>query len=289
MVAITTRGLVRTDADQFSYKVKAGPSTRAVEAHLRQLELQPKDVLLLISNQGRAWKAPVGRVPAAATFADLGLGKGEYLIGGGIIAPDQVLTIGSRAGNIKRTRVEDLSMSEASWATVMGLAGKDDEALFAAVTGDKAEIIFFTAGGKAIRFTAGEVNPQATGSARGVAGIKLGKEDSLIGGTVIEPDGTSQVVIVSQTGYGKRVALSEFPLQGRGGQGVQSLEITKVTGKVAAAAVTTEKTKVCDILSAKGIRHRLALETLPAADRRKRGEKLVDFGEDDVITAVVAL
>ena len=58
---------------------------------------------------------------------------------------------------------------------------------------------------------------------------------------------------------------------------------------IAAAAVTTEKAKTCDILSAKGIRHRLTLDLLPVADRRKRGEKLVDFGEDDIITAVAVL
>jgi DNA gyrase/topoisomerase IV subunit A len=251
--------------------------------------LQPKDSLLLVSNQGRAWRAPVGQVPAAATLADLGLGKGEYLIGGGVLTSDQYLTIGTRAGNIKRTRIEDLGMSQASWATVIGLSDKDDEVLFATVASDKAEVMFFTAGGKAIRFAANEVNPQATPSARGVAGIRLGKDDSLVAGAVLEPDDKGQVIVVSQVGFAKRVALEEFPLQGRGGQGVQSLEITKATGKVTAATVTTERTKTCDILSAKGLRHRLLVEILPLADRRKRGEKLVDFGQDDVITAVIAL
>src|SRR5262245_33783876 len=277
IVAITTRGLQRTNADDFSYKVKAGPSARAVESHLRQLLLQPKDSLLLVSNQGRAWRAPVGRVPAAATFADLGLSKGEYLIGAGVLTPDHYVTIGTRAGNIKRLKVEDLGMSEASWVTIIGLNDKD-EVLFAVIASDKAEVMFFTAGGKAIRFAAAEVNPQATPSARGVAGIKVGKEDSLVAGTVIEPEEKAQVIVVSQTGFAKAIPLAEFPLQGRSGQGVQAMELTKATGKVTAATVATEKTKTCDILSAKGLRHRLTLDLLPQADRRKRGEKLVDFG-----------
>ena len=108
-------------------------------------------------------------------------------------------------------------------------------------------------------------------------------------GMVIEPDEKAQVIIVSQTGFVKRVPLAEFPLQGRGGQGVQSLEITKMTGKVAVATVATSQAKAGDVLSAKGLRHRLTLESIPAADRRKRGEKLVDFGEDDTITGAVAL
>ncbi|MBI1877626.1 MAG: DNA topoisomerase 4 subunit A [Chloroflexi bacterium] len=288
VVAITTRGILRADADQFSYKVKGGPSARAVEAHLQQLRLQPEDTLLLISNRGRAWRAPVGRLPAEATFADLGLTKGEYVIAGGVLAPDHYLTLGTRVGNIKRTKGEDLTMSEASWATVIGLNGKD-EALFAAVASEKAEVISFTAGGKAIRFATAEVNPQATGSARGVAGIKLGKDDSLVAGGVIEPDEQAQVVVVSQAGFVKRVPLAEFPLQGRGGQGVQSLEITKVTGKVATATVAAGQAKTCDVLSAKGLRYRLEIDNISLADRRKRGEKLVDFGADDAIAGIIGL
>jgi DNA gyrase subunit A len=288
VVALTTRGLERTDAAQFSYKIKTGSSAKAVEAHLRQLYLQPDERLVLVTNLGRAWQAPVGRVPAAATFADLGLGKGEYLAGGGVIKPGQYLTLGTRAGNIKRAKVEDLTMSEASWAGVIGFNGKD-EILFAGVASDKAEVMFFTAGGKAIRFAAHEVNPQATPSARGVAGVKLGKDDRLVAGGVYEPEAKPEVIVVSQTGFVKRMLLQEFPIQGRGGQGVQSLEITKVTGKVAAAVVATSQAKSCDVLSAKGLRHRLMMESIPLADRRKRGEKLVDFGGDDVITAVVTL
>jgi DNA gyrase subunit A len=288
VVAITTRGISRTEAEGFVYRVKAGASAKAVEAQLQQLLLQPQDSLLLISNRGRAWRAPVGRVPTEANFADLGLTKGEYLIGGGILTPDAYLTLGARSGQIKRTKVADLSMSEASWATVIGLAEKD-EVLLAGVGSDKAEVMFFTAGGKAIRFAANEVNPQATGSARGVAGIKVGKDDSLVAGAVIEPDEKAEVVVVSQTGFVKRVPLADFPLQGRGGQGVQSLEIVKATGKVAAATVASGEAKAGDVLSAKGLRHRLTLDSIPLADRRKRGEKLVDFGDDDTITGVVAL
>ncbi len=288
VVAITTRGVVRIEEGQFSYRVKAGASAKSVESHLQQLRLQPQDSLLLVSNQGRAWKAPVGRVPLEASFADLGLTKGEYLIGGGVLAPEHYLTIGTRTGQIKRTRVEDLGMSEVSWAGVIGLSDKD-EVLFAGVGSDKAEVMFFTTGGKAIRFAATEVNPQATPSARGVTGIKPGKEDRLVAGAVGEPDEKAQVIVVSQAGFVKRVPLTEFPVQGRGGQGVQSLEIVKTTGKVAAAAVVPGQAKAADVLSAKGLRHRLALTSVPETDRRKRGEKLVDFGDDDTITGVIAL
>jgi DNA gyrase subunit A len=179
-------------------------------------------------------------------------------------------------------------MSEASWAGIIGLNG-DDEALFAAIAGDEAEAMFFTAGGKAIRFATNQVNPQATPSARGVIGIKLGKGDSIVAGTVVEPGDGVHSVIVSQAGFAKRVPLDEFPVQGRGGQGVQSLKITKATGKVAAATVGPVESRYLDVLSAKGLRQRLALDDLPLTNRPNRGEMLVDFGPDDAIVGATVL
>ncbi len=284
VVAITTHGILRSPADHYAYKVNPGVSSRAVEAHLFQLRTGAEDTVCLVSNRGRVWKAAVGLVPDKAGFVELGLAKGETLVGGGVVAPGHYLLIGTRTGNIKRTRVEDLPSGEATWAGMIGL-NEPDEVLFAAIGSDQAEVLFFTAGGKAIRFTGGNVNPQATPAARGVTGIKLRQGDNLVAGTVVEPDDKAQVIIVSQAGFVKRVKLVDFPRQGRGGQGVQSLEISKFTGKVAAAAVAAERATHCDVLSARGYRHRLKLDNLPLVDRRKRGGKLVDF--DDITQVVV--
>lgn len=70
---------------------------------------------------------------------------------------------------------------------------------------------------------------------------------------------------------------------------MQSLDVNKATGQVAAAAVAPGQAKNVDVLSGRGLRHRLSLDQLPLADRRKRGEKLVDFGPDDVIVGLAAL
>jgi DNA gyrase subunit A len=171
----------------------------------------------------------------------------------------------------------------------VGLNNKGDEVLFAAVGGNELEAMFFTAKGKAIRFTTGEITPQATGSARGVSGIKVGPDDALVSGTAIAETKGAQVIIVSESGFIKRIALNEFPLQGRGGQGVVSLDVVKRTGRVVAAAVAPGNSQYCDVLSARGRVHRLPISDLPVADRRKRGEKLIDFGADDTIVNVVVM
>jgi len=171
----------------------------------------------------------------------------------------------------------------------VGLNDKGDEVLFAAVGGNDIEAMFFTAKGKVIRFTTGEINPQATGSARGVSAIKISPDDSLVSGLAIKETKGTQVIIISEAGFIKRVPFNEFPLQGRGGQGVASLDVVKSTGRVVAVTVALGSSTYCDVLSAKGRVHRLLISDLPVADRRKRGEKLIDFGADDAIDRMVVM
>jgi DNA gyrase subunit A len=295
IVVLTTHGVQRHEAQGYSYQVKAGLTARPVEAHLLELRAEADDEVILVSSRGRVWRAPVGRIPAGANFAELGLdrnssrglaARGEILVGAGIAAPDHYLVLGTQAGNIKRTGIADLAGGQANWSIGIGLAGQDDRLLLAGVMPDQAEVMFFTAKGKAIRFAARPVKPQATPSARGVTGIKLGRGDRLVAGAVFVPGEGAQVIIASQTGFIKRVSLAEFPLQGRAGQGVQSLAITRATGPVVAATVTNGT--AVDLLSAQGRRQRLAMTEIPETGRRKRGAQLAGFGPDDPIVKVVA-
>jgi len=285
IVALTTKGVLRSNKSGFSYRVSPGVSSRAVESHLAYTLAQPEDRVLLISNQGRGWVAEVGRVPDKAAPGEMGLGKHEFIVGSGIIAPDRFVVIGTRQGKIKRIKVEDLALTEASWAAVIGL-DKEDEALFAGIGSDAATLMFFTAGGKAVHFAANTVNPKATPTAKGMAGMKVATDDSIVAGVIIEPDKTAQVVIVSETGHIKRIPLQEFPIKGRGTQGVQSLDISKVTGNVVAATVGSGNLKYVDVVSGHGLRCRLAAGKVPRANRRQRGKQLVKFGPDDVISTV---
>jgi DNA gyrase subunit A len=286
MVVLTSRGVLRADHSGFGYSVKDGVTARAVEAYLVGQVAQPEQTVVFISDQGRLWHVPVGSVPLGAPFADLGLGKAEMIVGLGVVVPEQTLIIGTRRGNIKRVRTQDLSVGS-SWSTIIGLdQDNGDNVLFAGIAPNEAEIIFYTASGKLIRFQATQVKDQATPSARGVTGIKLRKGDQLSGGTICLPADVHYIVVVSENGFIKKVPLDEFPVQGRAGQGVLSWNITKATGRVAVATTAGEKGKI-DVLSAKGRRLRLDLAAIPEANRSNRGEKLIDFGADDVIAAAV--
>jgi DNA gyrase subunit A len=284
VVAVTTLGVQRNEAQRFGYRVKPGVTSRAVEAHRLHLGTQPDDAVILISDRGRVWWGAVGRIPTAATFETLGLGKGERVIGIGLLSNDGCLILGTRQGRVKRVKIEDVkSTAEASWATIIGRGGNDDGVIFAGVGGDDAHAMFFGTS-RANRFIAGDVNPQATPSARGVAGIKLRKGDSLLGGAVVsDPKADLGVVVVSKSGFVKRVPLEEFSVQGRGGQGVLLLNQTKTTGPVIAVGIGSMKGSV-DLIAADGKRQRLA--EVPETTRANRGEKLIELSD---VTEVVVL
>jgi DNA gyrase subunit A len=275
IVVVTTKGLQRCDAQGFSYRVKAGTSARAVDAHRAHLRTEPDDIVVLVSSRGQAWWGSVGRLPRSASFQDLGLAANEEVAGLGILTKGDLLVIGTRGGQVKRVKAEDVQAApEASWATVIGLTGDDDRVLFAGPGKDSSDVLFFTSS-RAIRFEAGSVNPQATPSARGVAGIKPRRGDRLLAGAVLSPPAKQHgVVAVTETGFVKRVPLDEFPVQGRGGQGVLLLNQTKATGAVIAVGAGRIKGSV-DLVAADGKRQRLA--DVPVENRANRGAKLVEL------------
>jgi DNA gyrase subunit A len=284
VLAVTTQGVLRSDSKGFGYRVKPGVTSRAVEAHRMHLRTKPDDNVILISARGRVWWGAVGRLPRTASFEALGLGKDEQIVGMGLLTDEGCLVLGTRQGRVKRVKTEDVkSMAEGSWAVIIGLGGDDDAVLFAGVGGDDAQAMFFGTS-KANRFDAGTVNPQATPSAKGVAGIKLAKTDQLLGGAVIgDPKADFGVVVVSKNGYIKRVPLKEFSVQGRGGQGVQLLNQTKATGPVVAVGVGPMKSAV-DLIDSDGKRHRIA--EVPETNRANRGEALAELTN---ITEVLVL
>jgi DNA gyrase subunit A len=276
VVVVTTQGLQRNNAKGFSYRVKTGTTSRAVEAHRLHIRSQEDDAVVLVSNRGRAWWGAVGRLPLAATFQDLGLAKDEEVVGGGVLSSSCFLIMGTVGGQVKRVKLEDIkSTAEGSWSTAIGL-GRGDAVLFAGVGDDKADVLFFTSS-RAIRFSSDTVKPQATPSARGVAGIKPRRGDRLLGGAVV-PKGKVKtgVVVVSKTGFVKRVPLEEFPVQGRGGQGVLLLNQTKATGPVISAAMGPINGSV-DLIAPDGKRQRLG--DIPLENRPNRGAKLVEVDE----------
>ncbi len=296
VLLVTTAGLERRDAAGFRYAPAEGLTSRATTSQLLQLRAAPTDDILLVSSQGRAWRNAIGFVPEKAELRQLGLDKGEAIVGAAVWpnageADETIgLVAGTRAGRIKRTRLADLALTPGYWSAAVGLPEAGDAVLFATLAGDSAQVVFATQGGLVLRTAAGQVNPQASGSARGVAGIEVKADDRLVAGAVVpaEQVDITWVYVVTEKGFVKRVPLAEFPAKGRGSQGVLALNATPVTGRVAAIAFGPADGGL-DILFANGRRQRIAGGQVPADNRYNRGKPLADLAgaEAAVVGAVV--
>jgi len=286
-----TFSLAPPNAKGFPYRVRKGLGKRAVrDVHLAHVRVEPDDEVILLTNRGRGWKGMVGFVPAEGGDKGLGLERGEQVIALAVLRPEAYLVLGTQGARVKRTHIADLSLPDRTWGAVMGV-GDEDELLFGDVAGDGAHVLFYTAKGQLLRLDGDAINPQQTGTAAGVAGIKVTKGDRLLGGAVVsnaESEGDKwQVMVVSETGYMHRSPLSAFSVKGRGSQGMRCLRPTKSDGAV--GSVTVGQRGAVDVYLADGRRQRLALEEIPATARDALGRRVIEAGGKAAVARVVLL
>jgi DNA gyrase subunit A len=276
IIVVTTAGIRRGDASGYRYKVKTGLSSRAVTAHRMRVQAEPTDKVLFVSSAGKVWAAPVGQVPETASWSAMGLKPGETIVHAALLASEGCLVLGTMQGKIKRVTLSHLveALPDGVWTEMIGLTSGDRVA-FAGVCDDKGDIFFFT-DSKVLRISAESVSCQLTPSARGVAGIRLRKEDVLLGGAVVPDPKNRMVFILSQKGYMKRIPIDEFSVKGRGSMGVLSLQVTQTTGPVVAATVgRPARSTTVDVLFADGKRQRVSLRSIPIENRPNRGNQAV--------------
>ncbi|MFN2131964.1 MAG: DNA topoisomerase (ATP-hydrolyzing) subunit A [Anaerolineae bacterium] len=283
MVILTTQGVERCNADAYTYDVQTGVSRGPVVVHRMRALAEPTDRVFVISSGGQVWVSPVGQLAARATYADIGL-KAEGAVYVGVVRPQGYLVLGTRGGRVKRTEMSAIdSAPDGTWSEIMGLED-GDRVLFAGTCGEEGEVLFFT-NGRVLRIKTEAISCQQTPSARGVIGIKLRDEDSVLGGAVLEETQGYMLFVISEKGFIKRVPVDEFPAKGRGSMGVLSLNQTAATGPVVAvgAGKATRSTTV-DVLGQEGRRQRLSLRSVPIENRMNRGRKAVKLsGANEVI------
>jgi DNA gyrase subunit A len=280
VVTVTTADIQRCDDSGYSYRVRTGTSSRAVTAHRLRVQAEPTDKVFFVSTGGRIWAAPVGQIPESSRFGEFGLGRDERIVYSGLLTPEGCLVMGTTQGRVKRTAMPLLveSLADGVWTEIFGL-DQGDSIAFAGVSGDKGEVLFFTSA-RVLRTTAETISCQQTFSARGVAGIKLRRDDVILGGAVVDDPKGQVVLVLSQKGYLKRVPIDEFPIQGRGGMGVLGLNVTRTTGPIiAAAAGKPGRSTTVDVLFADGKRQRLSMRSIPIENRANRGKKLVQLAQ----------
>ena len=148
------------------------------------------------------------------------------------------------------------------------------------------EVILATHLGKSIRFRDEDVRRTKRPS-RGVIGIRLEEGDRVVGMAGIDPDITmdKKLLMVTERGYGKRVSLVDFPLQGRGGKGVLGIRLDRDSGTLVSIGIVSDQDEIIIITEQKVIR--ILAGDINTYGRYARGVRLMTLDKEDRIIAVV--
>ncbi len=189
-------------------------------------------------------------------------------------------------GTVKKTVLEAYSRPRTNGINAITI-NEGDRLLDVQLTTGNSEIVIALGSGRAIRFNESQVR-QMGRNAAGVRGVTLaGPDDKVVGMVCVESNET-ELLVVSENGYGKRSILDEYRITNRGGKGVKTLNVTEKTGKLVAIKGVTDTDDLM-IINRSGITIRLNVSDIRVIGRATQGVKLIKLNETDQISSVAKI
>ena len=189
----------------------------------------------------------------------------------------------TKKGQVKKTSLEQYSRPRTNGINAITIK-EDDELLEAKLTTGDSQVMLAVKSGKAIRFEEGKTRPMGR-NASGVRGITLADDNDEVVGMVSVDDMESNILVVSENGYGKRSSLEDYRVTNRGGKGVKTISITEKTGNLVAIKNVTDDDDLM-IINKSGIAIRLEVNDLRVMGRATQGVRLINLKGKDSIAAV---
>ena len=269
-----------------------GMVTREDDAVQHLLVSHSHDSLLFFTDRGRVFQLRVYELPDTSRTA-----KGEHLIN--LISIEQreritaivqvpkgvsrdFMIVATKKGEVKKTAMEEFEVVRRNGLIAMDLE-EDDELIGAKLAGAADDVLMITAQGNAIRFTVAELR-SASRTSGGVRGIRLGKDNMVVSLNLTPPN--SELLVVTEFGYGKCTPIEDYPVQTRGGGGVLTAKVNDKTGRVATARILTEKDNDLMIISASGVVIRMDVANIIRGGRATQGRRMMNLGDNDTVVAV---
>ncbi len=248
------------------------------------------DTLLCFSNRGKVYWLRVFELPQAGRGARgkplvnlMPLEEGEKI---NAVLPikqfddDHFVFMATSHGTVKKTPLSAYSRPRPSGIIAVDLRD-GDKLVGVSLTDARRDVILCTRGGKAIRFTEDEVRPMGR-DATGVRGIRLVDGDEVISLVVV---GEGLILTASENGYGKLTPLEDFPLHGRGGQGVIALQTTERNGRTVAALQVAPGQEIM-LISSTGTLVRTGSQEIAVVGRNTQGVRLIRLDEGERLAGV---
>lgn len=307
IVMVTSDGYIkRLPPDTFHQQSRGGKgvigtNTKEEESVQNLVSTNTHDNMLFFTNRGRVFQLMAYDIPQASRTA-----KGQALINFLQLAPNEKVTallgmsdltnikylmMTTTRGNIKKTNLSDFANVRRSGLIAIKLKPDDNLEWVKPTTGND-EVMVATKQGQAIRFKEKDVREMGR-TASGVRGMRLKSGDEVIGMDIVDPKNKSLAFLtVGENGVGKRTELDEYKVQGRGGSGIKTAEITAKTGNLTFAKVVDAvemKEKDLLLMSAKGQVIRLPFTSISTSGRATQGVRLMRFKEEGDKVASVTL
>lgn len=273
-------------------KGKRGMATREEDVIEHVVNASTHDFLLFFTNKGRVFRIKTYEVPTTNLNA-----KGVAIVNLLQLQPEE--TVSSVINVSKQTSASNLIM-----CTVRGVVKKTpfdqyqnvrssglitinldngDELKWIRLTNGEDEVIISTSQGQAIRFH--EKGVRAMGrTARGVRGIRLRPNDSVIGMDVVHQD--ASIFVISENGYGKQTKVAQFTAHARGGVGIRSAVVNSKTGNLIGVKRLIDDSQEVILISSAGQTIRLGIKDIPSLGRATQGVRIMRLNDNDKVVSL---
>jgi DNA gyrase subunit A len=299
VVTITSGGYAkRTKTDLYRAQRRGGKGI--IGAQLRQDDVvehffvtTTHHWLLFFTDKGRVYRAKAYELPETARSA-----RGQHVANLLAFQPDETiaqvlalkdyeaapyLVLATRDGLVKKTALTDFDSNRSGGVIAINL--RDDDAVISArLVGPEDDLLLISRKGQSIRFRADDEALRPMGRATsGVIGMRFKQGDELLAMMVVRPD--AFVLTATDAGYAKRTSIDEYPVQGRGGQGVLTAKLTDDRGGLVGALMVDLSDEVFAITSGGGVIRTRASEVRPTS-RATMGVRLINLGDGDAVVGV---
>ncbi len=258
-------------------------------AHLFQVNTH--NFILFFTNRGRVYKLRAYDLPETGRYAK-GMPVINYIaieseervtatVSVRDIKGDGYLTMITRKGEIKRTELGKFSNIRANGLIAFDIE-EDDELGWVLKSRGNDDIIIVTREGQSIRFSEQGVRDRSR-TAGGIKAMTLRGDDIIVSADVVRPD--DSLLVVGENGFGKRTLLSDYRVQGRGGSGILTMNVTDKTGKIVGAVIVEPDDKLI-VMTINGKAIRMKVKDIRMVGRVAQGVKLINLADGDQVRSI---
>lgn len=300
VVLVTTENYIkRTLASDYRRqnrggKGKRGMTTKEEDVIDQLVPASTHDWLLFFTNKGRVFRLKAYEVPAASLAA-----KGVAAVNLLQLQPEEKITsiinlakdagsdgylfMATTKGTVKKTAVSDYANIRTNGLIAINL-DDGDELRWIKQTDGKSDVIISTSAGQAVRFNEEECRPMGR-AARGVRGVRLRPNDSVVGMDVVA-SADQTLLVLSANGYGKITKVANFPSHKRGGVGIKAATVTAKTGPIVTVQTLESDAVEAIIISQGGQTIRVGLGDIPTLGRTTQGVRVMRLSDDDSVSSI---